>query len=636
MEYKFVNVKSIFDKYKAIYVPYYQRDYVWGQKNNGRNLYKFINDIFTQYNENASSDYFIGTLAFCSSRVNDVIDGQQRVTSLVLILTILSEKCSDEIKETNKKLLYPEEDKFVLQEEFYLTEEIKFALHLPNRYNSQQYGVNISQTVDKIRNQIEKAWGSYEEAWYDGLYNYILNKVKFISLEYSNISESLKYFLNINSLSIQLTQSDIFFSILSQSIRISESTFSIFTIKRRIEELSKMQGMYKDIEGYKAYDAADKGVDNIIYIFLNSYYQSDPNIVYLDETGVGKWMSYYRNDVFNNAIRAQEFTNKFMDYITDLEFLYQTFTNVNSTLEIKSSLYTSWSLLQYENYFDILKALQDIFKLRHNYIDGKPNLYKTGTKDFDDSLLNEIAKRLNLTIIGNYIKSSNKRLDSFITNISIDLDNNYKVSIDDIVDDIEPSSIFNLNYNDDKGVSNAKIKNESRIIKVIFALQESFLNLTATPGKDINDYFKDILLTNNFSIEHLYSVKEWQEQTRKENWQSKKHKFADEIAFDTERFKFENLSLLNSTSNSAAGAYEIKDKLAKYKTARKVLGSEWEYLIMSLVDDSEYYKNENIQALGLPDRRILNIDQNTWEHSQYNKQFNTELLKLSLKEIANK
>ena len=231
MKHDFISVKEIFEKYKIIYVPYYQREYVWGHKNDGRNLYKFIDDIFTQYEGNPSSNYFIGTLAFCSAKVNDVIDGQQRLTSLLLILSVLAKlKCSEKIKEFNKNLLLPDNNKFILQEEFYLTEELKNNLGFDNTYNSQNYSVNISKTIDRISGQINNAWSGYTENWYDGLYNHILNNVKLISLEYSNISESLKYFLNINSLSIQLTQSDIFYSILSQAIRLSETGDNIFMI----------------------------------------------------------------------------------------------------------------------------------------------------------------------------------------------------------------------------------------------------------------------------------------------------------------------------------------------------------------------------------------------------------------------
>ena len=274
MKNDFISVKDIFDKYKVINVPYYQREYVWGLKNDGRNLYKFIDDIFNQYKNNPTSDYFIGTLAFCSAIVNDVIDGQQRLTSLVLILSILSKKCSENIQALNERLLLPDGN-FIIQEENYLTEELKYNLGLENHYNTQGHSAGISKTIDKISSQIANAWGDYTESWYDGLYGYILNNVKLISLEYSNVGESLKYFLNINSLSIQLTQADVFYSILSQSIRLAQTGDSIFDIKQRVSQIANYPGLGRDIREYKAYDKDEHGINNIIYIFLNAFYKSD-------------------------------------------------------------------------------------------------------------------------------------------------------------------------------------------------------------------------------------------------------------------------------------------------------------------------------------------------------------------------
>lgn len=635
MKYEFLSIKNIFDKYKIINVPYYQRDYVWGRKNAGRNLYKFIDDIFTQYDNNPQSDYFIGTLAFCSEKVNDVIDGQQRITSLILILSILVEKCSQSKIDFHKEFLV-KDDKFVLQEEDYLTEEIKYCLGLPNNFRTQGYKVDISKTLDKIRAQINNAWSGYQTNWYDGLYDFIFEHVKCISLEYSNIGDSLKYFLNINSLSIELSQSDIFYSILSQALRISKNTHSIFSIKQRISALAENKGLSRDLENYKVYsNSSDKGIDNIIYLFLNSRYQNDANINYLNETGIGKWISFYKNEIFNDQLKAQEFVNKFLKYLNDFEYIYKTFSNYNSTLDIKSPIYTSWILLQYENYFDLLKFMTELFRKRHNYIDGKSNLYMQVTDDINLKELEEIAKRLNLTLIANYIRSSNKRLDGFISNISLNSVGDYDVTINDIVNNIVIDDIFNLCYNDKKNVSNLKIKDESRIIKVIFALQESYLNDVANPSKEFNEYFSYTLLGENFSIEHLLSVQEYHDKSRLNNWQTKKNYFSDEGEFDTERFRFEMLSLLDKSTNSSANDLEISDKLVKYKLARKVCGSEWEYLIQSLVENSEFYNNTNIQSLGLPNRTLQNIDQNTWELSCNNREFNTKLMELILEYISN-
>ncbi len=278
--------------------------------------------------------------------------------------------------------------------------------------------------------------------------------------------------------------------------------------------------------------------------------------------------------------------------------------------------------------------LTELFRTRHNY--KTESLYNFGTNNLSLNKIEEIAKRLNLTLIWNYIRSSNKRLDGFITNIALSSEDNYKRSVEDIYDDIVFDEIFNLNYNDKKNVSSIKTKDFSRIIKVILALQQSLLSSVANTKKDINVYLQNILLTANFDIEHLYSVKEYQDKTRLKVWQEKKNMFHADIDFDTERFKFENLNLLNSSTNRSLGEEEISNKLSKYKIARNICNSEWEYLIQSLVEDSEFYKNDAISKLNLPKRTLQNIEQNTWELSENNRDFNIKLLELALKEIAKK
>lgn len=636
MQHSFRTIQDILNRYKIINIPYYQREYVWGSNNQGRNLYKLIDDIFNAYKENTSSTYFIGTLAFCSEKVNDVIDGQQRITSIILLLSVLSKlKCSDKIYQQNEKMLFPySDDRFIIQEESYLTEEIKHELGYKNNFDTHGYKKDISKTIDRITKQIQTGWDGYTKEWYDGLYKYILNSVKFISLEYTNIGESLKYFLNINSLSIQLTQSDIFYSILSQALRITRNLNTIFSIKTRVSKLSEMKGLSQSIDGYKAYDKdGDKAVDNIIYIFLNAFYQKDKNIGSLNDVGIGKWLSFYRNDMFNDQIIAKEFVDNFLAYLNDFEYISKKFNNFNSDLKSDTLIYMSWILLQYEGYFDFLKMLVELFRTRHNYIKDSNNLYKQGTMIIDDTKLEEISKRLNLTLLWNYIRASNKRLDTFITNISIDEHGNYKKSIDDIKTDISLDDMFILNFRDKNNVSNAKIPDQSRIIKVLFAFQEAFLNHVAKPEKQFNEFLQNLLDSDNFSIEHLYSVKEWKDQYRLNKWRQKGY-FVTDAEFDTARFKFENLSLLDKSTNSSAGDDEIYDKLTKYRNARKVCGSDWEYLIQSLVENSEYYNNQNIQNLNLPKRTLEDIDQNTWKSSENNRAFNEELMKMVIDYIS--
>lgn len=617
LKHEYKNIKTIISKYKTFYVPYYQRRYVWNSVNKGRNLYKFIDDISKEYIGSQNSQYFIGTLALCDHNVTDVVDGQQRLTSLILFLSILSDnKCSTKYKINHKKLVYTNES-FIIQESYYLTEELEGVLGYKS-YAGTGFKVKLDDAVTKMKNQINKDLADFSTTQFDGLYDYILNNVYVITLEYTNVKDALRYFLNINSLSVELSQAEIFYTILSQALNISHSPRDINTV---IAQVDKLKSDYKGI----------KEPEDILDIFLNAYYFKDTDIANLKEIGVGKWLSYYHTDVFGDPIVADKFCKTFLQFLADIEFVLSLFQNKSTSITIKSPIYLSFSLLNYEKYFDLLEVLVTIFKNRHNYVNQ--NLFDASGNKIDITKLEDIARRLNITLFHNYIRASNKRLDRFATSIEPDNLGNPKTRLTQLLYDINLDSMFTLGYlNSFQSDPKISIPDQSRLIRVIFSIQEAFLNYKANSTMHMNMYFAELIDTQKYSIEHLYSEKEFTDANRLNAWQSK-GRFANANDFDLERSKFENLSLLDSRTNTSANADTIYDKQNKYKNAKAIMNSEYEYLIQSLVDNSEYYRNPNILALGLPERRITEMISNTWKHSPNNKDFNKQLLYKSLEEI---
>lgn len=101
MNYSKKTFKEIIEEYLVFHIPYYQRDYVWeGKKNqDSRATYnKFILDIANEFFENPSARYFIGNIALNKTNITEIVDGQQRVTTLVLLLCILADNFCTENK----------------------------------------------------------------------------------------------------------------------------------------------------------------------------------------------------------------------------------------------------------------------------------------------------------------------------------------------------------------------------------------------------------------------------------------------------------------------------------------------------------------------------------------------------------
>ena len=621
MKNYYKNVREVISKYKTFVVPYYQRRYVWNTANKGRNLYKFIDDICSEYIASEQSTYFIGGLAFCDhDGIVDIVDGQQRITSLVLLLSVLADNfCSSSYKTNHQKNIY-HDGKFIIQEDYYLTKELEGVLNY-KPYSGTGFKVKLDETVIKIKNQLSKKLRSFSTGQCDGLYDYILDNVFIIGIEYNNVKDALRYFLNINSLSVELTDAEIFYTILSQSLSISHNTTSINDV------IAVLERIVRDYKGIKK-------TDDIIYVFLNSYYSKDGNINDLPELKVGRWMSYYHVEVFGDAIDAATFCKTFLSFVSDFERLLMLLEYKEPTLTETSPLFMTYSLLNYQSFDDLLGVMEIIFKHRHNYRDPL-NLYESSGPTIDKNKVEELSKRLNLVLLHNYIRDCNKRLDGLVSAIEIDTSGAYKISVSDLLNNINIDNVFTLGYlepNSFQSYPKIKIDDKSRLIKVILALQEAFFNHVSNPANSLYKYFADLIQTQRFTIEHLYSVKEFADSGRLAEW-IKIHRFENANEFDIERSQFENLTLLNFNSNASANDDIIYDKLNKYNTASLVLSHENEFLVQSLVESSPFYTDANITALGLPERTLKNIHVNTWEHSPNNRDFIRKSIYLALSEI---
>ena len=85
------NKLKTFDEFLKEYnnhlvIPYYQRNYVWSQSENVHVLKKFVNDILDQFENDSDKQYLVGNFAMCKSATNYIVDGQQRITSLLILL----------------------------------------------------------------------------------------------------------------------------------------------------------------------------------------------------------------------------------------------------------------------------------------------------------------------------------------------------------------------------------------------------------------------------------------------------------------------------------------------------------------------------------------------------------------------
>ncbi len=90
-------------------IPIYQRPYQWTKEN----CEKLLDDLFEDFEdyeknrENGESDYFCGSLVLIKSdtKTYDIVDGQQRLSTFILLAKVLLALYSDRLDSENQEYL---------------------------------------------------------------------------------------------------------------------------------------------------------------------------------------------------------------------------------------------------------------------------------------------------------------------------------------------------------------------------------------------------------------------------------------------------------------------------------------------------------------------------------------------------
>ena len=519
-----------------------------------------------------------------------------------------------------KKYFYDQYGNFVIANNCDLKADLEYFLF--NKGAIRNPNCNIKYAIDIAENEIKRIVKDLSISELKNFEKYLLECVKLSYIEFTNPKTALRYFLNINSLSIKLSEAEIFYAYMSQLIQVTRSnSINIENLKTTVQAL--------DNKFKKALSEED-----IIYLFLKSYFKNDNLISYLGDRkknsqGIGRWLTGYKMDIISNPETAVDITNKFVDYLSDLQTISTYLVDGNCSKY--QNIYLGYLINNYtsnKNTKDILLAL---FTNRNAYnkndIQNGEKTFYNKNKQIDVNEIEMFFKLVNATIIKNYIEGAGL-IDKLFENTQ-----RKTISAKAILKGLGYKNIFTYTYPTDCE-SRIKLNNNKDQIHFILALQEAYLNHIANKNLDMNGILYELLDTNKFTIEHLYSKKDFREQAKLDAWQ-KKGTFTSDYDFDNERSKFENLSLISRNENSSLGANVISKKISSYKIARAIgQTNEPEYLIQSFVDGSDFYNNKEITALGLPKRIIqLNTNNATWDHATTNRDFIETLTKLAVDEL---
>jgi len=156
-----IKIKDFFNG-RFFEIPKYQRGYAWELQN----IRELFEDIIESIESN--SNHYIGTIVLSKSDDDDekfyVVDGQQRITTLTLIISSLIKNLSEKDQAYYERFYIKEDDRFRLS-----------PLNRDNKFLTDLFDNNVGKPQNKSQRYLEEA---FQEIKYK--VNQIDNKLKFL------------------------------------------------------------------------------------------------------------------------------------------------------------------------------------------------------------------------------------------------------------------------------------------------------------------------------------------------------------------------------------------------------------------------------------------------------------------------
>ncbi|EJB32945.1 DUF262 domain-containing protein [Helicobacter pylori] len=199
-------------------IPIYQRPYQWTREN----CEKLLDDLFEDYEEDRESDYFCGSLVLVKSDPNskteiyDIVDGQQRLSTFILLAKVLADLYNDCLDPKNLEHLqegwkdrHTERKRLSFNTigsnaEYDFQDALDFFddPHHVSKNDENNYLKNAVCLKDYIRKKEIKNINDFIE--------WLYSNVKFITIICPSIDKALRIFSILNARGLPLNATDIF------------------------------------------------------------------------------------------------------------------------------------------------------------------------------------------------------------------------------------------------------------------------------------------------------------------------------------------------------------------------------------------------------------------------------------------
>ncbi|WP_441710852.1 DUF262 domain-containing protein [Helicobacter pylori] len=197
-------------------IPIYQRPYQWTEEN----CEKLLDDLFFNYEDDRESDYFCGSLVLIAisedskAKIYDVVDGQQRLSTFILLakvlVTLYSERLTEESKDYLQESLngrYGKKDRLNFNAiGFNSKKDFQYSLTSFNDALVSNNKNNYLKNAVCLKNYLKKK----EIEDINDFIEWLYFKVVFITITCPDADKALRIFNVLNARGLALSATDIF------------------------------------------------------------------------------------------------------------------------------------------------------------------------------------------------------------------------------------------------------------------------------------------------------------------------------------------------------------------------------------------------------------------------------------------
>ncbi|MFA8032094.1 DUF262 domain-containing protein [Helicobacter pylori] len=197
-------------------IPTYQRPYQWTEEN----CEKLLDDLFFNYEDDRESDYFCGSLVLIAisedskAKTYDVVDGQQRLSTFILLAKVLATLYSERLTEESKDYLqesliskYGKKDRLNFNAiGFNSKKDFQYALTSFNDAPVSNNKNNYLKNAVCLKNYLRKK----EIEDINDFIEWLYFKVVFITITCPDADKALRIFHVLNARGLALNATDIF------------------------------------------------------------------------------------------------------------------------------------------------------------------------------------------------------------------------------------------------------------------------------------------------------------------------------------------------------------------------------------------------------------------------------------------